>query len=243
MHIVSCENCRYLDLMENMTGGCPRCRGRMVSLDVDSAAWNAMSMEEREAILDEKVPRQQDAQELFREWLALKPGHEEVAEEETVPDETDTEEVDPAETVTASEEDTLEEAVIEEPAPEEPAREDTVLEQKAAEDNSSVPEAEYPRISEYVYVCYKCNSIAGHDGENEGYYCPECGSAMVDTGLDTIEWANLSKEEKRNVMEEAKIRHMVTAIKEASYEDSESEKTQSIIKVVGNNPYLNPERK
>ena len=216
MHIGSCENCRYLDLMVNPANGCPRCGGRMVSLDVDSAVWNTMSVKEKEAVLDEKVPKQQDAEELFREWFALKPGGED----------------------TVAEEEDAKEAVVEETVAKEAPQED-LPKDDPPETAGYVPAAE-PAITEYVYVCYKCSSIAGHDRENDRYYCPECGSDMVETGLSTIEWSNLSKEEKRNVMEEAKIRHMVTAIKEASYEDSENEKTQSIIKVVGNNPYLNP---
>ena len=187
MYIASCENCRYLDLMQNEAAKCPRCKGKMVSLDVDSAKWNSMSIEDKEALLDEKVPRQQDVKELFEEWFALK---------------------------TDKEEDTAEEN-------------ETVI----------IPAQEMPVISEYVYVCYKCNSIAGHDGKNGKYYCPDCGSDMVETGLNTLEWASLSKEEKRNATEEAKIRHMVTAIKEASYEESETEKTQNIINVVGNSKY------
>ncbi len=231
MHIGSCENCRYLDLMVNPANGCPRCGGRMVSLDVDSAVWNTMSVKEKEAVLDEKVPKQQDAEELFREWFALKPGGEDtVAEEEDAKEEAAKE--------TAVEETAVEEAVVEETVAKEAPQED-LPKDDPPETAGYVPAAE-PAITEYVYVCYKCSSIAGHDRENDRYYCPECGSDMVETGLSTIEWANLSKEEKRNVMEEAKIRHMVTAIKEASYEDSENEKTQSIINVVGNNPYLNP---
>ena len=255
MYIACCENCRYLDLLQNEAAKCPRCKGKMVSLDVDSAVWNAMSKEDKEAVLDEKVPRPQDVRELFREWLALKTGLEEAAPEEEaafeegeVSEEITPEEDTSEESDSVSYETEFEEVVAEEPAPEEAAnveteQEEPASEQKGPEEKDVEPAVEYPRIIEYVYVCYKCNSIAGHDGENEGYYCPECGSAMVETGFDTIEWANLSKEEKRNVMEGAKIRHMLTAIKEASYEDGESEKTQSIINVVGNNPYLNPERK
>ena len=193
MYIASCENCRYLDLMQNEDAKCPRCKGKMVSLDVDSAKWNSMSIDDKEALLDEKVPRQQDVKELFEEWFALKTDKEEgTSEPEATEPETETE---------------------------------------------TVPAQEMPVVSEYVYVCYKCNSIAGHDGASDRYYCPDCGSDMVETGLNTLEWASLSKEEKRNATEEAKIRHMVTAIKEASYEESESEKTQNIINVVGNSKY------
>ena len=200
MYIACCENCRYLDLMLNEAAKCPRCKGKMVSLDVDSAKWNSMSIEDKEALLDEKVPRQQDVKELFEEWFALKTDKE---EDTAVPD-------------------------IAEPGTAEDDKEkETVI----------VPAQEMPVVNEYVYVCYKCNSIAGHDGKNDRYYCPDCGSDMVETGLNTLEWASLSKEEKRNATEEAKIRHMVTAIKEASYEESETEKTQNIINVVGNSKY------
>ena len=86
---------------------------------------------------------------------------------------------------------------------------------------------------EYVFVCYKCNTVSSHHDENGGYYCPECGSDMVYAGYDTVAWAYLSKEEKRKVTEEARIHHMVRVIKNASYED-DNESTPRIIKVVKN---------
>lgn len=85
-----------------------------------------------------------------------------------------------------------------------------------------------------VYVCYKCNSVAAHDGVEDRYYCSECGSDMVDIGLTTREWADLSKEEKRRMAEEAKIRHMVTAIKNSSFDEGENVSTPNIINVVQN---------
>jgi len=95
-------------------------------------------------------------------------------------------------------------------------------------------EAEPEEAYEQVYSCYKCNSIASHDGAKDRYYCPECGSDMIIVGFTTKEWADLCKEEKRNAIEEAKIRHMVSQIKKVSYDDSESVTTQSIINVVDN---------
>ncbi|MBQ6576074.1 MAG: hypothetical protein IJL90_08215, partial [Lachnospiraceae bacterium] len=81
--------------------------------------------------------------------------------------------------------------------------------------------------SGYVYVCYRCNSISGQEG-----ICPECGSDMIKVGYTAKEWAFLSKEEKRQAAEDAKIRHLVSAIQEATFEDTEYESTQSIINVV-----------
>ena len=89
---------------------------------------------------------------------------------------------------------------------------------------------EHPR--EYVFICYKCNTVTAHPDEKAGYYCPECGSDMVSSGYDTVEWAYLSKEEKRKVTEDSKIRYMVGQIKNTSYDDSET--VSRVIKVVKN---------
>lgn len=89
---------------------------------------------------------------------------------------------------------------------------------------------ENPR--EYVFICYKCNTVTAHSDENAGYYCPECGSDMVPSGYDTVDWAYLSKEEKRKVTEDSKIRYMVGQIKKTSYDDSET--VSRVIKVVKN---------
>ncbi len=87
--------------------------------------------------------------------------------------------------------------------------------------------AEHTGNSGNVYVCYRCNSIAGVEG-----ICPECGSDMINTGYTARQWAFLSKEEKRQAAEDAKIRHMVSAIQEATFEDPDDVSTQSIINVV-----------
>lgn len=89
-----------------------------------------------------------------------------------------------------------------------------------------------PGDLQYVYVCYRCNSIAAHDNDGGKYYCTDCGSDMVNVGLSVRRWADLSKEEKRNVTEGAKIMHMVTEIKRDNYDDGVSEQTPSIINVV-----------
>ena len=51
MQVGCCENCRYLDLIENLANGCPRCGGRMVSLGIDSTGWNRMNAEGKKSLI------------------------------------------------------------------------------------------------------------------------------------------------------------------------------------------------
>ncbi len=178
MHIGCCENCRYLDLFETLSGKCPRCGARVVSLGIESSHWNSMSEEARNAVIAERFPRAEDnenIQELFAEPV------------------------------------------------------------KGRETEEDPEEAAAKSVNtEFVYVCYKCNTISGHDGQQETYYCPECGCDMVAVGCSTDEWAEKTKEEKRKLTEEAKIAHMVSAIKEASFDENEKVSTPNIINVVKN---------
>ena len=183
MHIGCCENCRYVDLLEYLTGGCPRCGGRMAPMGLKSSEWNDLSMRERENAIAEMFSEDED-------------------NDAAGPAADDGSEIIPSE----------KENIIED----EPARNDSEDEQ----------------ASEYVYVCYKCSTIAAHDGKRGSYFCPECGSDMVAVGFTPDAWSGMTKEEKRKAAEEAKIRHMVTAIKNAPIDDDDSEKTQNIINVV-----------
>lgn len=108
-------------------------------------------------------------------------------------------------------------------------------EEKPKEENNKQeeqqPDKGYSTPDEKVYVCYKCNAIAGHNDDHDRYYCYECGSDMIEIGMTTKEWAQLSKEEKRQAIEDAKIRHMVTDIKKVSFDDDET--LPNVINVVG----------
>ena len=106
-----------------------------------------------------------------------------------------------------------------------PDPESEVEEKQDREVADNTDHTDHTGNSGYVYVCYRCNSIAGRDG-----ICPECGSDMIQVGYTAREWSFLSKQEKRQAAEDAKIRHMVSAIMEAPIDDSES--VQSIINVV-----------
>ena len=213
MRVGCCENCKYQDLIvdDDTTIRCPRCSGTIHSLGIDSAEWNLMSVYAQRAIIRKKFPT---VEELFRE--AAGAGEEPESESST-----ETEVCADATAATEAE-------------PESAHESDVVTEPESADETIPEAEPESEEAYEQVYSCYKCNSIASHDGANDRYYCPECGSDMIPVGLTTKEWADLCKEEKRNAIEEAKIRHMVSQIKKVSYDDSESVTTQSIINVVDN---------
>ena len=63
MHIGRCENCKYMDLVENVGSKCPRCGARMISLGVDSLRWNRMSIDTKNAIILEIFPEEAEAKE------------------------------------------------------------------------------------------------------------------------------------------------------------------------------------
>ena len=55
---------------------------------------------------------------------------------------------------------------------------------------------------------------------------------MVNVGYTVRQWADLSKDEKRIVTEDAKIMHMVSEIKSEDYGVAGAEHTPSIINVI-----------
>ncbi len=263
MHIGCCENCRYLDLMENVNDdrGCPRCGGHMVSLGLGTVAWNRMSMSEREKTIRKCFAEAEAArgdgrplvfQELFPKEAKRKEIVQPEAEQTEAEDATEMmkayrkyPEPDWTEQLTIPEpEDIVAEPrkVATEPKMIAPEPKKVVAEQKkvVTEPKKPVTEPEDNTVYDKVYVCYKCSGIAAHNGSKERYRCADCGSVMVEIGYTTKEWTELSKEEKRQVCEEAKIRHMLFAIKNASYDEDESEsvETPSIINVVDNKDHV-----
>ena len=208
MHIGRCENCKYMDLVENVGSKCPRCGARMISLGVDSLRWNRMSMDTKNAIILEIFPEEAEPVDM---------------------DEPEEEIVEAPETreAAAAGGQSVEAGSVPESGrqAEGPSKE---ADMPSGNDHSG--ENGIGR-SDKVYVCYKCNGITGHDGTHDRYFCTECGSEMVDVGYTVGKWADLSKEEKRKAAEDAKIRHMVTEIKKAKIDDS-GESTPNIINVV-----------
>ena len=202
MYIGCCENCKYVDLVENVTGVCPRCGGIIESCGIESSAWNAMGDDERAKIIAGKFPEDDEITDVIDDNKTDAIAYEADTEQEITRDIQKTE----------SEETEVPDA----PEAEEPEAES---EEEIAEE-------------EKVYVCYKCSSVATHSGRQDTYYCKECGSDMVDVGYTADKWAMLTKEEKRNVTEDAKIKHMVLKIKNTTYDDEENVTTQNIINVV-----------
>ena len=202
MYIGCCENCKYVDLVENVTGVCPRCGGIIESCGIESSAWNAMGDDERAKIIAGKFSEDDEITDVIDDNKT-----------DAIADEADTEQEITHDIQKTESEET---EVPDVPEAEEPEAES---EEEIAEE-------------EKVYVCYKCSSVATHSGRQDTYYCKECGSDMVDVGYTADKWAMLTKEEKRNVTEDAKIKHMVLKIKNTTYDDEENVTTQNIINVV-----------
>lgn len=214
MHVGCCENCRYIDLVENWPGGCPRCGGQMVSLFVDTDHWNRMNPEGRKSlimnILTEPKLRPASTPE-----FELDPEKKEEVINELV-QKADTRDVQVRQAKEALHEARRAEASVEKDKKR--IETETINEQKSTH--------------EYVYVCSRCNSIAAHVRSGETFICDECGSEMLDSGYRTTAWVNLSKEEKRDITSEAQLQHIIRAIKQVSNDDNDDEHIQSIVNVV-----------
>ena len=231
MHVGCCEYCRYIDLVENLPNGCPRCGGSMISLGVESSRWNEMNAEGKKSLiirmLTEPKLRPQAAPEAGAQTDPDKQADARAEMEDLA--ETRAEFVRQAETrneQVKQAEEALEQARQAEAAVE--AENQARLE--AALQEQSLKEAQ----QEYVFVCCKCNTIAKHNRTRPMYYCTECGAEMVNSGITAENWVSLSKEEKRKASEDAQLRHMYSAIAEASDDDSDGNNTVNIINVVQN---------
>lgn len=225
MYIGCCENCKYVDLVENVTGVCPRCGGIIESCGIESSAWNAMGDDKRAKIIAGKFPENNEITDVINSNKSDAIADEADTEQEIT---RDIQKTEPEETVTSD----APEAEEPEAESEEEIAEDERESGEDSEDDEYEDEEYESDDIKKVYVCYKCSSVATHSGRQDTYYCKECGSDMVDVGYTADKWAMLTKEEKRNVTEDAKIKHMVLKIKNTSYDDDENETTQNIINVV-----------
>lgn len=239
MYIGCCENCKYVDLVENVTGVCPRCGGIIESCGIESSAWNAMGDDERAKIIAGKFSESDEITGVIDDNKTDAIADEADTEREITCDiqKTETEETEITETPEAEETETESEegtSVETEEATEhkEATESGEDPEDDTKDDEYNDEEYESDDDIEKVYVCYKCSSVATHSGRQDTYYCKECGSDMVDVGYTADKWAMLTKEEKRNVTEDAKIKHMVLKIKNTTYDDEENVTTQNIINVV-----------
>ncbi len=225
MYIGCCENCKYVDLVENVTGVCPRCGGIIESCGIESSAWNAMGDDERAKIIAGKFPEDDEITGVIDDSKTDAITDEADAEREIT---RDIQKTESEETVTS---DAPEAEEPEAESEEETTEDETEPGEDLEDDEYNDEEYESDDIKK-VYVCYKCSSVATHSGRQDTYYCKECGSDMVDVGYTADKWAMLTKEEKRNVTEDAKIKHMVLKIKNTTYDDEENVTTQNIINVV-----------
>ncbi|MBE5851192.1 MAG: hypothetical protein E7298_13835 [Lachnospiraceae bacterium] len=238
MYIGCCENCKYVDLVENVTGVCPRCGGIIESCGIESSAWNAMGDDERAKIIAGKFSEDDEITNVIDVNKTDAIADEADAEQEITRDiqETETEETEVPDAPEAEEAEAKSEEGTSVETEEATEHKETTesgedLEDDTKDDEYNDEEYDSDDIKR-VYVCYKCSSVATHSGRQDTYYCKECGSDMVDVGYTADKWAMLTKEEKRNVTEDAKIKHMVLKIKNTTYDDEENVTTQNIINVV-----------
>ena len=263
MHVGYCERCRYIDLMENVKGICPRCSGNMGPLGIGTAEWNRLGDDEKTALIRRRFPEHTSESRGIPEpeyqagsEYAQPEEPEEVYREEAEPEQPEeAEALDPGEAELEQPENAdavdygeTEEAEAESPEsagawyhsnPNQNPAAGTGAPGNETEEPSLRSETEEPSPrsaipGEYVYVCYKCNTVAVHDGTHEKYFCTECGADMVSVGYTREAWNGLSKEQKRTVAENAKIMRMFTSIKQDKYDENGDSHTQSIINVVKN---------
>lgn len=214
MHVGCCEKCRYIDLVENWPGGCPRCGGQMISLCVDTDHWNRMNPEGRKSLIM-NILTEPKLRPASTPVFELDPDKKEEVINELV-QKADTRDVQVRQAKEALHEARLAEASVEKAK--KIIENETINEQKSTH--------------EYVFVCSRCNSIMPHLRDGEKLYCEDCGSEMLDSGYRTTAWVNLSKEEKRDITSEAQLQHIIRAIKQVSNEDNDDEHIQSIVNVV-----------
>ena len=187
MHVGCCEKCRYIDLVENWPGGCPRCGGQMISLCVDTDHWNRMNPEGRKSLIM-NILTEPKLRPASTPVFELDPDKKEEVINELV-QKADTRDVQVRQAKEALHEARLAEASVEKAK--KIIENETINEQKSTH--------------EYVFVCSRCNSIMPHLRDGEKLYCEDCGSEMLDSGYRTTAWVNLSKEEKRDITSEAQL--------------------------------------
>ena len=224
MFIGVCENCRYTDLIENDQSICPRCGGKIISLGVGSALWNRMTYPDKTALINSRFPREEKTEETPLDQSVEEP----LATVDKEPSEL-SEKIseEPSETISSeSEEETSAETSAE--PPEEISAESSAEVLSESPDKTSTEVSAPPpedtqfnkKLNEFVYVCYKCDSIVSHDSDTEKYYCSECGSDMIWTGFTTYEWGKLSIRAKRNATDNSKIRYIESRIKKTDFKSS-----------------------
>ncbi len=202
-----------MDLVENLSALCPKCGGRLVSLGIDSVRWNHMDVEGKKAliirVLTEPELRpaisSESEQDLAKRADAL------------------SELIKQAETRDVQVRRAREELEI--------SRRAEALVEDALQEIQKAELAKQRAKIRYVYICSKCSSIAAHDSAGYSCTCSECSSPMEYSGCTTVQWARLSKEEKRKICEQAQLNHIISAIRVVS-DDTGDDGIQNIISVI-----------
>ncbi|MCR5673623.1 MAG: hypothetical protein K6F87_07920 [Lachnospiraceae bacterium] len=195
MHVGCCENCRFIDLVEDHPDGCPRCGGKLVSLCVDTVHWNRLNAEGRRSLIMH-ILTEPKLRPLSSPEFELDPDQKENVISALVKkaDERDVQ-------VRHAENEIFESRMVEKSinrAQQELAR--SVINEKLSKQR-------------YAYFCCKCNYTTEKVRQRKKFLCPACGSEMLDSGYKIEDWTALSGEERVKIIANAQFEYIVRSIK------------------------------
>ncbi|MCR5591297.1 MAG: hypothetical protein K6F73_07150 [Lachnospiraceae bacterium] len=195
MHVGCCENCRFIDLVEGNPDGCPRCGGKLVSLNVDSVHWNRLNPAGKRMLVMQMLTEPQLRPMTIPEF-ELEPEQKDEVVSKLVKkaDDRDVQ-------VRHAENEILESRKIE--------KDIRTDQQKLI--RSVINEKKSKQ--KYAFICSKCDCISYHVRHGDKYLCPECGSLMLDAGYKADAWSALSEEDRRKITSETQYRFIVKSIR------------------------------
>ena len=199
MHVGCCENCRFIDLVEDHPDGCPRCGGKLVSLCVDCAHWNRLNAEGRKSLIMH-ILTEPKLRPLSMPEFELDPQQKQTVISDLV------KKADDRDVQVRHAEDAIHESRMVEKSVKKAQQEvvRTAINEK--------------RLNEkFAFVCSKCNCTAEYIRRRKKYYCTACGSPMLDSGYKVEDWAELSKEEKDKVISNEQFKHLVKLIRDTHH--------------------------
>ena len=195
MHVGCCENCRFIDLVEDHPSGCPMCGGKLVSLNVDSVHWNRLNAAGKRLLIMNMLTEPK-----------LRPL--------SVPEfELDPEQKDKVVSSLVKKADDRDVQVRH--------AENEILESRKVEKDIKKDQQKLIRsvinekrsMQKYFFICSRCDFSAAHIRHKEKYICHECGAEMLDTGYKIEAWQALPEEEKRKIISETQYQFIVRSIR------------------------------
>ena len=198
MHVGCCENCRFIDLVEDHPDGCPRCGGKLVSLCIDSVHWNKLNAAGRRLLVMQVLTEPQLRPMPVPEF-ELDP-----EQKKTVIDDLVKKADDRAVQVRHAESAILEARMVEKGV-----RKDQMKLARSVIDEKKSKQ-------KYAFICSRCYYSTESVRRSEQICCTGCGAKMLDTGYKAEDWALLSAEEKEKIISDTQFGYIVKSIRNES---------------------------